>query len=215
MELSSHQKADAWRVNVNIQLMKVLPVLLLHIWRHEQNSLCSRRKHIYICTFITSSPHIGKWRKLQLLFLLNYVKFLKLVILRRGAGGGKRLSVHFIRIDGYLMSSDLSCTGGLKLEQTKLEWPGWDLILHSKIHYETPRILLAMCCLGWKLLINALAYKIHHRSYNYLPPGFICLENVIEFRPLPGGGMHLQRETTRWWYGVTIFFKNNKERGFV
>lgn len=43
------------------------------------------------------------------------------MILWMGADGGERLSVHFIQINGYLMSSDLSCTGGLELEQTKLE----------------------------------------------------------------------------------------------
>lgn len=162
--------------------MNVLPVLLLHMWRHEQNSLCPRRKHKYISTFLTSSPHIGKWWRAPSVAFTQLCHIFEISDSLKGLRwGGKRLSVHFIWIDIYVMSSDLACTGGLKLEQTKLEWPGWDLTLHSKIHYETPRLLLAMCCLGWKLLINALAYKIHHRSYNYLPPGFICLENVIEF----------------------------------
>lgn len=37
----------------------------------------------------------------------------------------------------------------------------------------------------------------------------------LNFRSLSGGDMYMHRETTRWWYGVTIFFKNNKKRGFV
>lgn len=135
---------------------------------------------IYTFHFSRIFPH--KIMKSLKWYLLSYVKFWKCVTMGgEGEQVGKSLFVCSIQIDGYLMTSDLHCTGGLKLEQMYLEWPGWDLILHSKIHYETSVILLAMCCLRCKLLVNALAYKTNHRSYNYVPPGFICLENVIEF----------------------------------
>lgn len=101
---------------MKIQFVKVLRVLLVHIWGHKQNSsLDFRRKHIYISLFYHLFSTRKNYEKLKVL-LLSYVKFWKSVT-TSGEQVGKSLFVCSIQTDGYLMTSDLHCTGGLKLEQ--------------------------------------------------------------------------------------------------